>query len=320
MRHARPEWGRRALAACARWLDGARPPLRSRLSAVLARGAKGRAAGSLEDTLTNPFATSYFAFTEAFRKDLDLPDEGAIDSVGEGAVALYFYLRIQDDIVDEPEVFDPSYLYAAEVFAGASAEAFARAAGSERAFWAFRRAALDELASASAWELDTYRKMDPKAAGEHAEEHAAELGNKLAPVSIPLAALVAAARKNETRGADFFWLLPFVQALGCALQIANDLLNAREDHEAGRLTPALSALYAGGRVAPDDEAFRVWPALASDSALDRMQRAARQKVESAFELALRSNAPALAAAVRESAALLDELAPRLLKLSLGVPA
>jgi hypothetical protein len=311
---ARPEWADHAVAACAFWFDSAPAALRRRLAAVRARIARHSGGDFAEGMLTAPLLSPYFAMTEAFRRDLGLPPRGVVDEVGKGAVALYFYLRIQDDIIDEPTVFDPSYAYAAEMLAGASAEAFARAVGDRAAFWAFRRVILDELASTGAWEIDTYRSVDRAEASALAEEHAATLGSKLVPVAIPLAALAVAARRE----AHLEWLGEFARGFGAALQIANDLLNARDDHMEGRLTPSLAALYAGGRVAPSADAVLVWPALAGDPALPRMLDAARRLAGAAIELASRGGAPLLGAAAGESAALLDGIQPRLLKLALGV--
>ena len=156
-----PPWVRRAFAHADRWFEADPPELRARLAAVRARIARAHGQASPEAALTVPAATPFLALTEAYRRDLKLPDEGAIDAVGRGTLALYFYLRVQDDMVDEPALFDPSFTYAAEVLAGASAEAFASAVGGSAAFWSFRRAVLDRLAAVSAWELDVYRKVDP---------------------------------------------------------------------------------------------------------------------------------------------------------------
>jgi len=314
VKRQRPEWAGRSVAAAVGWLDAAPVPLRGRIDAVRSRVARGRSGDLAEGMLAAPLLGPYFAMTEAFRRDLELPGEGAIDEVGKGAVALYLYLRIQDDVIDEPMTFDPSYFYVAELLAGASAEAYARAVGDRAVFWSFRRAILDDMARASAWEIDAYRVIDRAEAGARAEEHAEVLGSKLAPVAIPLAALAAAARKEE----HLAWLGDFARGFGAALQIANDLLNAREDHAAGRLTPSLAALYAGGRVAEGADASRVWPALAGDAALPRMVGAARRFAEAAVDLAAKAGARTLAAAVNESAALLDDIPSRLLKLSLGV--
>lgn len=269
----------------------------------------------MEGALTAPFATPFIALIEAYRADLGLPDEGAVDAVGEGTLALYCYLRLQDDIVDDPASFDPSFVYAAEIFAGASAQAFAAAVGGRLGFWSFRRRILDELAAASAWEIDTYRSEDPARAAAHSEEHAALLGAKLAPVAIPLAALAAAAGRER---ADE-WIGPFSRSFGAALQINNDLLNARDDHASGRLTPSLAALYAGGRVGPGSEAYRIWPALAGDRALTRMTCAARAHLEAAVACARGAGAAGVAEVAASQIPALDEIAPRLLRLALGVP-
>ena len=309
-----PAWVRRAFAQAERWFDEGPPELRGRLAAVRARVARAQGQSSIEDALTARPATPFLALTEAYRQDLRLPDEGSIDAVGRGTLALYFYLRVQDDIIDEPALFGPSFAYAGEVLAGASAEAFASAVGGSAAFWSFRRAVLDRLAAVSAWELDVYRTIDPVAAGESAEADAARLGEKLLPIALPLAALAVIAGDEGALA----WIRPAMHGLATALQIANDLLNARDDHAGSRLTPSLAALRAGGRLAAEAEPFRVWPALASDPALERMLRAARGHVARAAAIAAEHGAPALSAATARHAAILDEIPARLLALSLGV--
>jgi len=276
--------------------------------------ARAHGKDSIEGALTAKVATPFLALTEAYRCDLGLPDEGAIDAVGRGTLALYFYLRAQDDMVDEPALFDPSFTYAAEVLAGASAEAFACAVGGSAAFWSFRRAVLDRLAAVSAWELDVYRTTDVPVAGIEAEAHADRLGDKLMPIALPLAALAVAARDE----AAIEWIGPAMRGVAIGLQIANDLLNARDDHVGSRLTPSLAALYAGGRLDPSAEAFRVWPALASDPALHRMLGVARVHVKEAARIAAGQGAHELSVATLRHAAFLDEVPARLLALSLGV--
>lgn len=307
-------WIDRAFATAARWFREAPPELESRLAKAHARVSSAQGRASIAGALTAPFATPFIPLIEAFRSDLRLPAEGVVDAVAEGTLALYFYLRIQDDIVDEPAIFDASHVYAAELFAGESAAAFARAAGDWPAFWVFRRDVLRELSAVSVWELDVYRASDPVSASARVEEDAVRLGRKLAPVAIPLAALATAAGQERA----LRWIRLFAEDLGCALQIANDLLNARDDHVARRLSPSLAALYASGRVTAQTEAFRIWPALASDAALARMQGIAAARARSAITLAEEAGAPELARAASESMALLEEIPARLLKLSLGV--
>lgn len=305
---------RRAFVAAEAWFDAEPPELAARLARARERVARAQGGASLETALTSRAATPFLALTEALRRDLGLPDEGAIDAVGQGTLALYFYLRIQDDMIDEPALFDPTFAYAAEIFAGRSAEAFAEAAGSSRGFWSLRRAVLHDLAAVSAWEIDSYRRTDPAIAAERAEEDARRLGDKLGPIGVPLAACAAAAREEQA----FDWIRALARHLGGALQIANDLLNARDDHAASRLTPSLAALLAGGRLAPGAEPYRVWPALASDPALERMLRAARAHAARAAAIAAEHGAPTLSAATAQHAAFLDEIPARLLALSLGV--
>ena len=173
---------------------------------------------------------------------------------------------------------------------------------------------LHDLAAVSAWEIDSSRRTDLAIAAGRAEEDARRLGDKLGPIGVPLAACAAAAREDQA----FDWIRALARHLGGALQIANDLLNARDDHAGRRLTPALASLYAGGRVSPEDEPFRVWLALASDPSLDRMLAIAKREALAAQRAVPIERAPALREAVATCAKVLDEIPARLLALSLGV--
>lgn len=305
-----PAWVHRTFAAADDWFAAAPSPLNDRLERVRHRVARAQGGDSLRSALTSIAATPFLAWTEALRRDLDLPNDGAIDHVGQGTLALYFYLRVQDDMIDEPTSFDPSFAYVAELFAGRSAEAFARS-GATPAFWAFRAKILTSLAAVSAWELDVYRSASSPEAPERAMER---LGHKLSPIAIPLAACASIARKE----ALFDDLERASVSVGGALQIVNDLFNARDDHAAGRLTPSLAALYEGGRVKPGDPPHRVWATLASDPALDRMLTIARAMTASAIARLSSGATPALREAIRAHASLLDEVPSRLLSLTLGV--
>lgn len=317
-----PLWLRRTFEACASWFDRAPPSLQPRLAAVRARASRAQGASSIDGALTAPFATPFLALSEALRRDLDLPDgDGettageAVTAAGEGTLALYFHLRVQDDLVDEPAAFDRAHVYTSELFASASAEAFARALGHHPGFWSLRRSVLDELAETATWEIDTFRALPLAEAAASAEEHAATLGSKLIPLAIPLCALAAIAGDASSFG----WLRTCARSLARALQLANDLLNARDDHAARRLTPALAALYAGGRLSPDDPPHAVWPTLAGDPSLTRMLAAAEDHAATAASLADRTGARALAAEIRAATSPLPELPARLVKLSLGLP-
>ncbi|MEZ4312507.1 MAG: hypothetical protein R3F14_31145 [Polyangiaceae bacterium] len=152
--------------------------------------------GSIDAALEGALATPFVPLIEAFRADLGLPDEGIVDAVGDATFALYLHLRVQDDLIDEPHAFDPSFAYAAEVLSCASVEAFARAVGGSPAFWSYRTRALGEMASTSAWEIDTYRAMDLREAAALVEAHAARLGRQARGAGHPA---VRAAVSAQTR-------------------------------------------------------------------------------------------------------------------------
>lgn len=309
-----PLWVARTLEAARSWFDCEGPELGARLDRVRARTVRKGGPATIDAALAASLATPFLQLTEALRIDLDLPDEAAMTAIGEGTLALYFYLRVQDDMVDEPGDLDVSFVYAAEIFAGESAAAYARAIGGDPAFWGLRRRVLADLAKVSAWELDTRCSVSPIEAAERAEEHATRLGDKLGPIAIPLAATAIAAKRPEL----IERLHAYSLHVGRALQVANDLLNARDDHVAGRFTPSLAALYAGGRVTTETPSFQVWPALSSDPSMERMRGYARREIDRARSVLADIGAGALSEATKRAARVLDELPSRLLGLSLGV--
>lgn len=304
---AAPPWFTRALARVEPRLAALAPPLGQRIAAVIARLSRRQGAPDLGAAFTSPAAMPYPHLTDAYRSDLGLaPDDARLLAIGEGAILLYLHVRTQDDLIDDPSTWDPGYAYAAEAFSALSLRAFSAALGADDRFFAFREATLLTFLDAATWELDVYRK-----AGD-APDALSRLGNKLLPMAIPLGALALAAG----RAGDLDALTAFASAFGAGLQVVNDVLNVAEDHAAGRRTPVLTWLYAGGRAAPGVPAAPIRPVFLSDPALDRALESARDGIARAVHLAEAIGAPTLAAAARESEALIDAAPVRLLALSL----
>jgi hypothetical protein len=306
---AAPTWFRAALTRVKARLSAIEPPLSARLQAVLTRMAGRNGAEDLETAFTSEAAMPYPRLTDAYRNDVGIaPFDGRLVTLGEGAILLYLQVRAQDDLVDDPRTWDAGTTYAAEVFSAASVRSFADALGGDPRFFAFREATLFTFLSAATWELDVYRLGEGPAA-----EAIPRMGNKLLPLAIPLGALALAAERAD----DLDALTAFARTIGSGLQIVNDMLNIAEDHAAGRLSPVLSALYAGGRAAPGAPAGSIRPLFLSDAALDHALVEARAAIAKAAEIAAQRGAVTLAAAARESAALIDSAPARLLGLSLS---
>jgi hypothetical protein len=333
---ATPPWLPGALLATKKLLGSVEPPLSRRLARVFERIAGMNGGRSLEASLSAAATTPGLALMDALREDVGLAaDDPRFVAVAGGAILLYAYVRLQDDLVDEPEAWDRGDVFTAEVLASASARELARAVdaievgggtsesgGGRRgagtagrsggaAFFAFREEVMRSFAEVAAWELDVYRKADEGALRERHED-TAWLGRKLLPMAVPLGALVVAAGRE----ADLPEVVRFVVALGEGIQLVNDVLNAAEDHVSRRPTPVLRWLYEGGRAREGDGAAKIRALLLSDAALDRALDKARRATARAEDIALQMGAARTAAVARERASFLDTVPERLLALCL----
>lgn len=305
-----PVWSTHALRYLERTLEALQPTLTHRLTAFLERLRRMNGAESLQGALGSVVATPFLSLMEALRGDLGLPgDDPRLERIAEGTLALYFQVRVQDDLVDEPDRYDRAWVHLAEVFSSLSQRAFAQALRGNPRFFEFREAAMLSFAEAALWEVDLYWKGQ-------ATDDLRRTGRKFLPMAVPLAAVALAANPQ----ARLEPLSGFVTALGTGLQLLNDLLNVREDHSGGRLTPVLRWLYAGGRVGPDFEATSIRLALLSDEALPLALRGIREALVQAEAAALALGSPGMAAIVRERAVYSESIPLRLLSLHLDAGA
>lgn len=265
----------------------------------------------IETALTSAMATPFVALLDALAADYGLAeDDPSVAKLGEATLALYFYVRIQDDVVDEPDVVDPAHVYVAEIFNGASQRAFAEAlADGVGPFLAFRERTMAAFARAAMWEVDTFRNGS-------VEPDLRRMGEKFLPMAVCLGAMALRAGRAEHLDP----LVEFVTTFGGGLQMVNDVLNVKEDHALGRLTPVLRWLYAGGRLAPDDPAGRVRPAMLADGSMPRALAVAKDAMSEAERQADAIGPGRLAAVPRDWSSRIDGVPDRLFGLLLGLPA
>jgi hypothetical protein len=302
---APPPWFPAAMRATERLFTMFGPPLSERLTRMAERLGQMNGGGAIERALFAASATPFLALIEALRADYGLAAEDPrVVAIGEATLALYFYVRVQDDIVDEPDLLDRGFVYVAEIFNGASQRAFAQAVGGGPAFFAFRDETMATFASAAVWELDAFRT------GAVTEDDLVRMGQKFLPMAVPLGALALVAG----RPADMERLVQFVTTLGTGLQMLNDVLNVKEDHVQQRLTPVLRWLYASGKATPGEPPTTVRIALLSDEALTRALNQAKESIGQAEQLALALGAERVAAIVRQRAAYIESVPHRLLSL------
>jgi hypothetical protein len=301
----------RAFAAHERFTDSLPAQLGERFRRVCsARLDTMNGARSFASGVTAPAATPFIALLEACRRDLGLSEaDPRLEAIGEATLALYVYVRIQDDLVDEPARFDRGCVYIAEAFAGRSARAFADALGgcpaagpgeapAPAAFFAFRERAMLAFARVAVWEIDVFH--EGRAGGDEEERR---VGEKFLPMAVPLGALCfLAGRPDRAEG-----LLALVATLGAGLQVMNDLLNLTDDHLGRRLTPVLRRLYREGRAAPGCNAAALHTAvLASDEVAGAIAWA-RAELAQAARIAAAHGLPRVAEVARGRGAFLEEI-------------
>jgi hypothetical protein len=304
---ALPGWFLPAMQSAERACTSRQGPLAERMAHARMRLARMNGATSIAGALTASVATPGIALLEALRVDYGIAaDDPRVVAVGEGMLLLYFFLRVQDDIVDEPEAIDRGYVYVAQLFWGASLRAFACALGGSPEFFSFHEQTMAAFADTAAWEIDVVR------AGSASSGDVERLGQKFLPIAVPLGAVALLANHPG----DLDDLVRFSQRFGTGLQLINDVLNIKEDHEQRRTTPVLRWIYHGGAIAPTTPAAQVRISLLSDPALGRACRAAEHALNHAAQLAREIGAPRLAAVALERAAYAREVPGRLLSLYL----
>jgi hypothetical protein len=309
-----PHWFVAALSAVRGLHASLGAPLVFRIDRFFERFSRMNGGLPLEASLFTPSATPFVRLIEAYREDVGIaPGDPRLYAVGEGTLLLYFYLRMQDDLIDEPALADRGDVYAMEALSAASTRAFASAVAGDAAFFAWRDVVMRGFASAAAWEIDVAWRGGASSPPEDAGGGPSWIGRKFLPMALPFGALAFIAG----RGSDAEGLAAITVGLGCGLQIMNDVLNIGDDHAARRVSPLLRRLYEGGRASPSDPAGQVRAILLADGSLDEAMDRARSAIEEAAEAASSMGAGALASVIRERVGYVETVPARLLALCLG---
>lgn len=283
---------------------GSQPALRAELAPLLERLGRMNGGASIGDALVRPASTPFVALIDAVAADLGLAGDPRAALLGRSTVLLYAYVRVQDDLVDEPARSERTMVYAAEALLATHLELFAAAIPDAGAF-AERSAIMRrfaEVAAAEAADRDAITD-DPS-----------WIGAKFLPMAVPLVGLAVAAGRRELTPR----LCGVVEALGTALQLINDVYNVADDAAAGRTTPLLRWL--GDDVAASRAAGRPLGAvLLGHPALERALDEARHHVDRGHALARGAGLPRTATCVVGARAMIDAAPGRLLRLVFARP-
>jgi hypothetical protein len=274
------------------------PALRRRLERALRTLARMNGGDSIASVLRRPSSTPFVPLVDAVAADLGLTGDPRVALLGRSTVLLYVYVRVQDDLVDEPRRVDRASVFAAEALLSEHLALFGAAVPDARAS-TLRSGIMRRFADVAAAEVDDRaRAVVPDGPLDW-------MGDKFLPMAVPLVGLAVAAGRPELAER----LVAFVRALGTGLQLVNDILNVREDHEGGRSTPLLRWLAADGVI---DEAASIGAVLLGHPAMERALAEARRTIAEAHDLAVVAGLPATAAIATRGQAMVDSAPLRLL--------
>ena len=277
-----------------------------RVGVVVSRLERMNGGTSLRDALLRPGSTPFVPLIDALAADLGLAGDPRVARIGRATLLLYVYVRIQDDLVDEEALVDRASVFAMEATLAAHLARLAEA-GLPQAAWAARSRVMARFAAVAADEVDA------RAAGAGLAPERA--GEKFLAMAVPLVALASAAGRDALHDDLSTWVVH----VGTALQMINDVLNAAEDHAAGRPTAVLAWARADLAAAADTP-NRVRAALVGHPAVDRALDVAADAAARAWALAERHELPRLADIAAGVAAQVGRTRERLLGLMLGVQA
>lgn len=277
------------------------PALARRLGGAVRRLARMNGGSGLLDALGRPGTTPFVALVDAATADLGLAGDERAARIGRATVLLYLYVRLQDDLVDEEELVDRASVYAMEAALSAHLEQLA-AAGLPPSGWRARSSLMERFARVAASEVEL------RAAGRALPAEAA--GEKFLAMGVPLVALAALADRPELMAP----LTELVIALGNALQMVNDVLNAAEDHMARRPSALLDWLDPPAGLPGNALRAR----LLSHPAMARALALAGGEARRAFALCEAHGLPSLRSIAEAVARTAERTSERLLGLMLGV--
>lgn len=279
------------------------PALQRRLDAAIARMARMNGARTLREALVRPASTPFVAAVDACAQDLGLTGDPRVAEMGRATVALYAYVRLQDDLVDEPARVDRASVFAAEALLSEHLTRFASAVSDPRAH-AWRARIMRRFAEVAATEVDDRDQT-------HADDGLGWMGDKFLPMAVPLAGMAVMAGRDEVVAS----LIEFVREVGAALQLVNDAFNVAEDSAGGRTTPVLRWMRAAD---VDTGECTALATLLGDAVLQRVLDEARRFTDAATRRADDMGFDALGGVARHARAMVDRTPERLCRLMLGM--
>lgn len=228
-----PIWLQRAVARLDLLLRE-EPEIAALLAPLLARLGGEAAATSLRSAFCRVLSTPFLRLLQLLTADLGLAqDDPRAEALGRATAWLYLYVRLQDDLVDEPAITPAASVFVMERLLALHLDAFVEAAPSPAALRR-RSRQMGRFARVMAAEaLARDGGAGTAGRGSFPGGDLGWMGEKFLPAAVALCALAGEVRGEQAADA----VEAVVLRLGVAWQLVNDAHDVARDAAAGRLTP-----------------------------------------------------------------------------------
>lgn len=160
-----------------------------------------------------------------------------VTEIAKSTLFYYFYLRIQDNVIDEPESFNSEFLIFGNECIREVFSIYHKLFPPKSELWLYFNQIWTEYSDIAMWDLEKIWS----GAGETTEEDMLLLGRKFLPAAIPCVALAFLGRTEEIADS----LVTMIENLGVGTQLLNDFLGMEKDLIHGKSTFLISGLLGG---------------------------------------------------------------------------
>ncbi|MBI3990413.1 MAG: class 1 isoprenoid biosynthesis enzyme [candidate division NC10 bacterium] len=162
------------------------------------------------------------------------PEDETVEEIIKATLLNYFYLRIQDNVMDEPDRFDATLLLLGNEVLHECYRVYHSTFPAGSPFWDHYTRLWQDFSRATLWEKqEHWRRFAP-----FTETDVELLGKKFVPIAIPCVAFALLQNRPEAIAS----LERMVQYLGVGIQLVNDLTDMQEDLQRQDYTYLLTQL------------------------------------------------------------------------------
>ena len=241
------------------WIEEWPEPLKSMSQAFAEKGYPYRTA-FINNKIGFPGLYLPFWITLRYQNPIASQNLMSLRASVYAALLGYLYIRIQDDIYDEKEGTDRSWLLVANEFIRESFGIYHQLFPANSEFWHYFQQAWHDFSQATAWEIKTCRgKMHVLQ-----EKDLLQVGQKLAFAKVPIAAIVLLLGQEQ----DLPQLFKIVDLLAVSSQLINDFFSMEGDLKTQHFTYPLTTTLAEKENPPLSQPFSLFAKLLEKNSIE----------------------------------------------------